>query len=361
MKKILLGLVLIAFCISLSSCSSKDEKLYLLNWGEYLSDEVVTKFEEQYDCEVVVDPVDSNEAMYTKIGAAGTAYDIAFPSDYMIDRLASEGMLNKVDFTKLTNYEEEAFFEVIDESLEAAAIKDYGVPYFFGSLGIMYNTETLTEEQIMTIKESGWGAIFGAVENAKIGLYDSARDAVSVALMHLGYDVNTTDAIELEQAKDILNSINYHKLGTDSLKADIVKGELDIALVYSGDYFDKYYEAYETDTINFDFYSPETNNLWIDEMVIPTTSKNVDLAHQFIDFILTEEIYLENAESVGYAPVLKNVYQTMKDDPDYDYITSINSFVDQLIDPNFHGQIYKNLTAEHYQRLEDILNEIKSK
>jgi len=135
---------------------------------------------------------------------------------------------------------------------------------------------------------------------------------------------------------------------------------LDIALVYSGDFFDTFYIAIdEGDDVDFGFYSPLRNNLWVDYMVIPTTSKEQDLAYEFINFFRDVDNALENHEYVGYAPPIVAVWELLKSDPENDYVTSIPAFLELFISPEFQGQVFRDLGNAHMQRLDEILNRAK--
>lgn len=353
MKKVLLVLSLLL----LAGCQSDKETLYLLNWGEYINEEVVEAFEKEYNVNVVLEEADSNESMYERIKAGNTAYDVAVPSDYMIEKLMNEGLLNELDFDAF-EYNPEVF-SIVTETLEASTIEDYASAYFFGSIGIMYNVEYQEE-----VEEHGFAVFFEDVlpEGAKVGMYNSSRDAIATALLYLGYDVNTTDEAKLAEAEAALTAMDYAIWGDDNLKAEIAAGNLDVALTYSGDFFDEYYVVLEEEMEQtFDFYSPMTNNLWVDAFVIPTTSENLELAHQFIDFFRNSENALWNVEYVGYASPIKEVYSEMLADEDWDDITSHPAYLETFISDDFHGQVYRDLGNDLYEAYEAILNRAKSK
>jgi len=187
-------------------------------------------------------------------------------------------------------------------------------------------------------------------------MYNSSRDAVAAALLYLGYNVNTNDDAQLQEAEDLLKSMNYTIWGDDNLKREIIAGNLDIALVYSGDFFDSYYVVLEEgDELTFNYMTPLATNIWVDTMVIPATSENNELAHQFINYFLDADNALANVEYVGYTPVVSSVYQTMLADEEWDDITGHRYFRDIYFDEDFHGQMYEHLTTDHYEKLEEIL------
>lgn len=351
MKKLLM----IIAVLLLAGCSSETETLYLLNWGEYINEEVVDAFEEEYGVNVVLEEVDSNESMYERIKSGNTSYDVAVPSDYMIEKLMNEGLLNELP--SFDNNPE--LFPIVDEVMAEAGLSDYASPYFFGSIGIMYNIE-LKE----VVEENGFAVFFDESvlpEGTKVGMYNSSRDAIAVALLYLGYDVNTQDDAKLAEAEALLTLADYTIWGDDNLKAEIAAGNLDIALTYSGDFFDEYYVVLEEELEQtFDFYSPMSNNLWVDAFVIPTTSENVELAQTFIDFFRDYENALWNVDYVGYASPIVAVYDEMLADPDWNDITGHQAYLSGLIDPNFQGQVYRDLGSDLYETYEEILNRAKS-
>jgi spermidine/putrescine-binding protein len=359
MKKISLVLVVFTLIFSLTACASKEEKqkLYILNWGEYINEDLVDLFEQEYNVDVVYEEVGSNEAMYEKIKSGNTTYDIAVPSDYMISKLRQESLLVKIDQSLLTSLD--------DITMNADALSmlgqdgDYAVPYFWGTVGIMYNLEHKS-----LVEENGYGVLFDSTvipEGFKVGMYDSARDSVGAALLYLGYDINSNDDSELADAQATLEAFEYTLWGEDNLKIAVIEGNLDVALVYSGDYFDELYVAIDEEyDFEFGYYAPESTNVWVDGLVIPTTSQNQELAHAFINFMIDEENSLENAGYVGYAPVIDEVFAEILADEYYERIVSNNGYRPNFDDSNFDGQAYKYIGKDHDQKLEDVLNKAKA-
>lgn len=357
MKKSLLIISAIVLVLTLSACGSSKETLRVLNWGEYMDDTLVEQFEKEYNVKVIYETVDSNEAMELKIKADTTAYDIAIPSDYMIDKLRQQGLLNEIDESLLTGLDTVSIKEEVANLTKDKGYDKYFVPYFWGTLGIMYNTDTVDESDL-----TGFDALFTQKKydascttdcGLRVGMYDSSRDATAAAFLAQGYSVNTNVEAELAATETYMGNANYHLFGTDSLKTLIQSGNLDLALVYSGDYFDQLYVAEEAELdINFAYYVPENTNIWVDGFVIPTTSENTDLAHKFINFFLNVEVSAQNADWVGYAPVLTETYDLLVSD-EYGYGEYDN------YDPFPIGstrQIYEFVSAERFSRLNDILD-----
>ncbi|MCF7925934.1 MAG: extracellular solute-binding protein, partial [Candidatus Izimaplasma sp.] len=270
MKKLSIVMVGLLFVVVLSGCQKSENTLYVLNWGEYIDMDLVAEFEDLHDVKVVYEEVGSNEEMEVKIKSGVTNYDVAFPSDYMIDKLRQQNLLNEIDYTLLTGFDTVSLLPEVEELYEDEGYAQYFVPYFWGTVGIMYNT-TIVDEADLT----GWDILFTNDHGYKMGMYDSARDAIASALLYLDEDVNTADVTILNNAKQALMDTNYELFGEDNLKGYVHSGNLDLALVYSGDYFDEMYQA-ESDgeEITFAYFVPETTNVWIDGFVIPTTSEH---------------------------------------------------------------------------------------
>lgn len=395
MKKIMIfGLLFLLVCI-LSGCGVNQNKLYILNWDEYIDEGLLDKFEEKYDCKVIMEIAESNEIMYSRISSNAADYDIAIPSDYMISQMVEEGMLEKLDYELIENYSEDYFNDSLMAIInrDCANIKGYFVPYFWGSLGIMYNTDLISEDEfeqkILVLAENGknaWNVLFEKENEANIGMYASSRDAIACALMALGASVNTkiddidplTNQKWLDEAEALLKNMNYKAWATDDLKTGVAGGKYQMALVYSGDYIDALYSIDDPAEANFKMYTPhDINNVFFDAMVIPTTSKNKELAYEFINFMIDTEVSEEdeeklgddacsnafaNADAVGYCPPLKAIYEEFLDsleEEDSDYIGVIDQdayYPGDIIG----GEVYKYLGKENYNAYEEAYKRIKS-
>ena len=298
MKKISLVLLICFMTLLFSSCSDSRPVLKVYNAGKYIDPAVIEEFEELYNCKVVYDEFDSNESMYVQIANNTYTYDIVVPSDYYIDRLIQEDRVEKLDKSKLPNItklDEQYLNPVYDPG------NDYSVPYMVGTIGILYNkAKTGVEEEDVT-----YGMLFDQKYKGQIFMLDSVRDALGVALIHLGYSVNSTDENELEQAKNLL--IKQKPLVqayiTDEMVDKMVAGEGLITLAYSGE------AAYalsldENDELSYAV-PKEGSNKWVDGFVILKTGKQKELAHKFIDFMCRQDIAQMNMIETGYvSPVL---------------------------------------------------------
>lgn len=373
MKKLLTLLLGASTLFTMTACGNK-KTLRVLNWGDYINEDVVKEFEKANKCDVKIDEVSSNEIMYSNIKTNKAKYDIAVPSDYMISKLKKDDLLNTIDKSKLSNYNDGMFRSSLQTLMDndASEYKDYFVPYFWGTLGIMYNTSKAGVED--AVKTYGFECLFNTTvlpSGTKIGMYNCARDAFAAAEAYKEYSLNTEKEDELQVCKKLLkdNYKNYEKYGDDDLKRDVADGNLDIALVYSGDYFDQRYTFIENGDdpdSKFKLYAPtEKNNVFFDGLVIPKTSENIDLAHKFIDFFLDTENSFENTDFVGYAPVIEAVYQkyvTLSTDAsgeDYDYYHALMAI--DAFDPSkiTNGESYKYISKEFDEKLENYFYETK--
>jgi spermidine/putrescine-binding protein len=359
MKRILTLIMTLVSVVFLSGCN-KGPVLYILNWNEYMSDELIAQFEELYDITVRVDKADSNESMYTKIKAKSTKYDIAIPSDYMIHKLYSENLLKELNYDYLPNYATEKFDPKLEEIRNGyfQGNQKYAVPYFWGTLGIMYNKSKAGVEDM--VKLNNWQVFFDKelTGDAKIGMYDSSRDAIAAAELYLGIGLNSKSMTELKEVEDLLKKQKYSIWGTDDLKTFVSNGNLDIALVYSGDFFDMLYATLEDKAeVTYDLFVPEVNNVWFDAMVIPTTSTDIVMAHNFINFMIDPDNAYLNATTIGYCPPLTAAYVKMQEDPDYADIIKNYAYYPGIVTDEW---VYEDLGTEIYQQMEIIISNVKS-
>ena len=366
MKKIISLLFIMTSLMVLNSCTYYQE-LIILNWQDYLSYDLVRAFEEKYNCVVTELTTTSNENMYNDILNRRVPYDIVFPSDYMVDKLVKNELIQEIDFTKLENYSEDMFVEELQALMYNEAnihYKNYYVPYFWGSLGIMYSTKNYSNIGEI-IEEYGWAVFFEDVlpEGASVAMYDSSRDAFGCAELYLGYSLNTTDKNKLDECAELISSRNFTKWGTDDLKIDVSAGNTDVALVYSGDFFDAYYADTEGDNPSnaetYSIYAPTNrNNVFFDAMVIPINSEETDLAYKFIDFMLDYENSYINTEAVGYCPTLQSVYNDVFSDEEWSDITSIAAYNPALVvaEAGENAEVYLDLGDETYSYMEYLYN-----
>lgn len=361
MKKILSVLSLLIALVIFVGCDNR-EKLYVLSWGEYINEDVVAAFEEEFGVRVVISEATSNESMHNKIKTRAGKYDVVIPSDYMVERMYKDGLLNKLDFTKIPNYDVSKF----DPKLQTLrdnyfdGNEDYSVPYFWGTLGIMYNKSKPGVKEL--VENNGWKVFFEKSlipSGVTVGMYDSSRDAVAAAQLYKGYDLNSTSDAEFAEVERLLKAFTYSQWGTDDLKEAVVSKNLDIALVYSGDFFDSLYFALDSNlAVTFDMYVPqENNNIWFDTMVIPVTATKIDLAHEFINFFLDDDNGYENASYIGYCPTVTNVYNMMLADTELADIVKHPGYYPG----NVQGDVYRHLGEAVAIKMDEILTRVKIK
>ena len=276
-------------------------KLYLP--GEYLGENVISDFEKQYGVRVIVENFDSNEMMYTKL-MAGDRYDVIIPSDYMIERLMNEDFLQPLDKSMIPNME-----NMSDAVLGMSYDPDntYSIPYFWGSVGLVYNHENVDPA---VIESEGWEVLCNTDYAGHIYIYDSERDSFMMAFKALGYSMNTEDPNEINDAYEWLLQMNNTMSPvyvTDEVIDGMMNGYKDIAVVYSGDA-----AVVLDENEDMSFYMPsQGTNIWCDAMVIPQNAENPKLAHEFINYMLTYEAAFDNTETVGYTSPNAEVFEEM--------------------------------------------------
>ncbi len=338
------ALVVMIVVTGASNVSGSEERtLKVFNSGEYIDQTLLTQFEDEYDCTVIYETFDSNEMMYTKL-QSGDTYDILVPSDYMIERLIEEDYLQPVDWSLISNVDA-LNPDVLDKEYDPGNI--YSVPYFWGNVGILYNTDVVDEEDL----DDGWNLLLNTKYAGDLYMYDSERDAFMIALKALGYSMNTSDPDEIQEAYDwlVLQRDTMDPVyATDDVIDNMISGNKSIAVVYSGD--GAYIMAENED---LDFMMPEEGtNLWYDAMVITKDCENIELAHEFIDFMLEEDVAYINTQYVGYSSPVMAVYERMQED-DYEGIDAYVPRVGYENDEIFHNQdsATKKLFAELWTKV----------
>ncbi|MDO5140763.1 MAG: ABC transporter substrate-binding protein [Eubacteriales bacterium] len=313
-----------------SGCGGKSEgkyagqTLHVYNWGEYVGENTLSDFEKLTGASVVMDEFDSNEQMYIKV-ANGDAYDILVPSDYMIERLMQEDLLQPLDKSRLNCLD-----------LLADGVKNlpydpdntYSVPYFWGTVGIVYDKNKVSIEEL---EKDGFGIFANEKFKGDIYLYDSERDMFMMALKHLGYSMNTSDEKEINEAYEFLLQCvktMEPEIVTDEIIDNMAQGRKALGLIYSGD------AAYVmTENEDMGFFMPESGtNLWSDAMVIPKNAKNPELAHEFINFILSYDGAMDTSVTVGYTSPNKQVMEELSGEGGE--FEGINAYIPRDNNPN---------------------------
>ena len=281
-------------------------KLYLP--GEYLGENVISDFEKQFGVRVIVENFDSNEMMYTKL-MAGDRYDVVIPSDYMIERLMKEDFLQPLDKSLIPNMEN------MDDAVRGMSYDpqhDWSIPYFWGSVGLVYNHENVDPA---VIEREGWEILRNTDYAGHVYIYDSERDSFMMAFKALGYSMNTENPDEINAAYEWLLQMNNTMSPvyvTDEVIDGMMNGYKDIAVVYSGDA-----AVVLDENEDMSFYMPsQGTNIWCDAMVIPQNAENPKLAHEFINYMLTYEAAFDNTETVGYTSPNAEVFEEMTSSED---------------------------------------------
>lgn len=290
---IIASAVLLAMISKLNDTQGYSGKntLTVYNWGDYIDPDLIKRFEKETGISVVYETFDSNEAMMTKVKQGGTSYDIAVPSEYMIEKMREEDLLIPIDHSKLPNLKniDERFMD-----LPFDPDNKYSIPYFWGTVGIVYNPKMLGGREL-----TSWNDLWDPELENEILLVDGAREVMGMGLNSLGYSLNDKNKDHLREAKKKLDSLtpNIKAIVGDEIKILLANEEASIGLVWSGDAADIMSENEDLDYV----VPSEGSNLWFDNIVIPKTAKNVEAAHKFINFLLDAEVAAQNTEWVSYS------------------------------------------------------------
>ena len=286
-----------------SALPYEGQTLHVYNWGEYTGENLLNDFEAKTGAKVVMENFDSNEQMYIKV-ANGETYDVLVPSDYMIQRLIGENYLQKLDKTKL-DCMDKLCEDVV--GLPYDPNNDYSIPYFWGTVGIVYDKNQVDIEDL---EREGFEIFRDPKYRGNIYLYDSERDSFMMALKALGYSMNTSSEKELQEAYEwLVSCVQTMKpeIVTDEIIDNMAQGRKALGLIYSGD---AAYVMAENEDMGY--YLPESGtNLWSDAMVIPANAKNPELAHEFINFVSDYEGAYDNSSFVGYTSANQEVMDTL--------------------------------------------------
>ena len=315
-RKILAGSVmgvaaLLIIVVSVAGGSDTLE-LNVYNWGEYISDgsdgslDTVKAFEAWYEetygekVHVNYTTYASNEDMYAKLKSGAVSYDVIIPSDYMIARLANEDMLLPLNFDNIPNYQ---YIEDQFRGLYYDPDNTYSIPYTYGVVGVIYDANQVDEADA-----GGWDLMWNPKYKGKILQFNNSRDAFGTAMYRAGIDVNTTDKSQWEAALQALLEQRplVKAYVMDEIYNALESGEAAIGAYYAGDYFTML-DA-EADDVDLRFYYPDPTNYFIDAMCIPSCCENKELAEVFINFMLSQETAVANAEYIYYASPNSLVY-----------------------------------------------------
>lgn len=345
---VVVGLVASLFGLNKSAGSQPyaGQTLHVYNWGEYTGENIISGFEELTGAKVIMDNFDSNEQMYIKV-ANGDAYDVLVPSDYMIQRMMQEKMLQKLE----PETRKECLGELADaiKGLPYDPKNEYSIPYFWGTVGIVYDKTKVSEEDL---EKDGWDIFLDQKFKGDIYLYDSERDSFMMALKALGYSMNTTSQDELNDAYNwLIQCVQTMdpEIITDEIIDNMAQARKALGLIYSGD------AAYVmSENENMGFYMPKSGtNLWSDAMVIPKNAKNPKLANEFIRYITSYDAAMDNSSYVGYTSPNKEVMEELGGKGgDYDGINAYTPRAGYDKDEVFqYDEITRKIIADLWSRV----------
>lgn len=322
-----------------TACDSRQD-LIIYNWGEYIAEDTIAKFEEAYpQYHVIYRTFETNETMYPNLD---NTYDVIVPSEYMVCRLINEERIQPLDWNLLPSVKQymDPIFNDLQYAQDASLsdeVLDYAVPYLYCTVGLVYDANRITLPEGTTDASEIWDVVFNEANAGEIGMYDAMRESIGVALNYLGYSINTMDEAQLDEALQLLISQKADlspAYGVDNLKDKMASGELAASVAWSGDHIvmlDRIDEL-GNDSIDLQFVLPEGSNWSVDMMCVPTNARNYEGAHDFINFMYDPQIALENCEYVGYS--------------------TPNTAAKDMLDPEISGNIYYYPTEEVFATLE---------
>ena len=336
------AVVIVAVAVFVSVRNTAGQRVVnVCSWGEYIDESLIDLFEERTGITVNYQTAESNEALYALLKSGAGDYDVIVPSDYMISRLIEEDMLEKLDYSKVPN------FELIDERFKYLSYdpaNEYSVPYTWGTVGIIYNT-TMVDEPI-----TSWSAMFDERYAGQVLLINNSRDALGFSLLSLGYNVNTTDEQQIREAyrkiADATANNVYQGKVMDEIYGKMEGGNAAIATYYAGDYL-----SMLENNEDLAFVVPEEGSNWfVDAMCILKDAPHQDEAHEWINFIASTEANLANMDYIWYASPNK---EALEQYPQY-YLETYGEELDQEIFEIMAApdevlercQLYVNLPAE---------------
>ncbi len=373
-KRVFSFLLLVFLLASLSlqfvSCESNElsTTLYVYNWGEYISDgsegtlDVNAAFEEYcadvlgMNVSVNYSTFSSNESMYAKVSSGSAIYDVIIPSDYMIERMITEGLLAPLDISKIPNYEYvDERFKGDNVYYEGETDETYSVPYFYGMIGVIYNTSIVSDEDAAL---QSWDLMWNKKYERDILQFNNSRDAFGTALYRRGFDVNhasdeqwITALNDLKEQKDFVQGYVM-----DEIFNKMSSGSAAIAAYYAGDFL----TMYENNEDLAFYYPKEGTNSYIDAMCIPKNATNYDLALEYINFMCQADVAIANAEYTYYASPLKTVindegYRETMSEVHEDAIEILYGEMSESVPT----QAYLNLSPERLSFVNDLWEELK--
>lgn len=304
MKKLIILMLVVAVCLGFAGCGEPKEVLNVYNVGDYIDEDVLDIFEDENPgVKVNYETFYTNEEMYIKVSNNSSAYDVVVPSEYMVERMISEDLLQEINYDNVPNMKHIGE-EYLNHSYDPGNV--YSVPYMWGTMGVLYN-KTMVDEEV-----DSWDIMWNEKYKGQIFMLDSERDSVGIALKYLGYSMNSNNDEELKAASDALVKQKELVLAYcgDEVKDKMIAGEGAMTIAWSGDAF---FCIEENPDLAYAV-PKEGSNLWFDSMVIPKTSQNKELAEKFINFMCRPDIAKMNADYIGYSTANKGAQELLGDE-----------------------------------------------
>lgn len=287
-----------------SSNSGENGTINVFNWGEYIDESLIKDFEKETGIKVNYSTYDTNEIMYQKVKTNPGTYDIVIPSDYMVEKMIQEDLLEKIDFNNIPNY------QYIDEkfkNLSYDPTNEYSVPYTWGTVGIVYDT-TVVDEPV-----TSWDILWDSKYKDNVYMYNSLRDSLAITLVKNGYSLNSTNPDEINIAKeDLLKQLTLTApiYVIDEVRDNMISGEKALAVAYSGDA--SYIISQNPDMA---YVIPdEGSNKWFDALAIPKGAKNKAGAEAFINFLCDPENAKTNIEYIEYSTPNSGAFELLDEE-----------------------------------------------
>ncbi len=359
MKKFLAtftSLLIVIFSVLCASAATDDEisalrgtTLYVYNWGEYISDgaddtlDVNKAFEEKYGIKVVYDTFDNNESMYSKLKSGGVSYDVVIPSDYMIQRMIDEDMLEKLDYSNIPNFEKYIPEKYINPSYDPK--NEYSVPYTVGMVGLIYNSAVIDG------KPDSWSVLWDKQYKGQILMFNNPRDAFGIAQNLLGIDYNTESELSWKLVAELLKEQKQAApvYVNDEIFLKMESGEAALGAYYAGDFL-----TMSDNNSDLEFiYPKEGTNYFVDAVCVLKGSQNKLAAELYINFLLEPDVALANAEYICYASPHSGVYTN----PEYAYYGNEILYPE---DGKFKTQSYLNLSPETLELMSSLWDDVKN-
>jgi len=311
--------------------ASGADVITIYNWGEYIDPDLLKRFTEETGIKVIYETFDSNEAMLVKVQQGGSNYDVVVPSEYTIEIMKEQNLLIPLDHSKLPNLSNiDPYF--LDLSFDPG--NRYSVPYFWGTVGIVFNPNMIEEH----LTFESWQDLWDPSLRDKVFLVDGVREVIGMGLNSIGESLNAKDEELLRKATERLKQLAPNVKGVigDEITPLMVNNEAAVALTFSGQAADMMWENEE-----LDYRVPkEGSNLWFDNFVIPVTAKNIDGAHKFINFMLDAEVAAQNTEFVGYSTPNKAAMELL----DEEIVNDERFYPPEEV--REHLEVYENLGKE---------------